>query len=273
MASASAAASSAFRSISAARTAPATRKRCGAASRPTAAPSSYFNVSVPGAVLSRAIVDLALQLGQRRSAATSSNAIRRSSRPGTTHLTIFVGGNDANIIGSRRHGGRRRQRRPRLRGCTGSSVGRRSRRARDRESAPVPPTRASSPTTCPTWRRRPTCLAADAGEEHHAAYRHRADRSVNALTSRNVLVVDLMCDARILQASSFSSDGFHPGDAGYALMAELAYPGPRERRGQHAIPLLRDADAGAGVLEVLGLRSWALRSWASGSRAVSLGQS
>jgi lysophospholipase L1-like esterase len=40
-------------------------------------------------------------------------------------------------------------------------------------------------------------------------------------------VVDLMCDARIVQPSSFSSDGFHPSDAGYALMAELAYPALR----------------------------------------------
>jgi lysophospholipase L1-like esterase len=47
---------------------------------------------------------------------------------------------------------------------------------------------------------------------------------VNALTSRNVLVVDLMCDARIIQPSSYSGDGFHPSDLGYSLMAELAYP-------------------------------------------------
>ena len=47
---------------------------------------------------------------------------------------------------------------------------------------------------------------------------------INALVNRNVLIVDLMCEPRILQPSSFSSDGFHPSDAGYALMAELAYP-------------------------------------------------
>ena len=46
---------------------------------------------------------------------------------------------------------------------------------------------------------------------------------VNALTSRGVVVVDLMCDARAIQPASFSADGFHPSDAGYALMADLGY--------------------------------------------------
>ena len=42
---------------------------------------------------------------------------------------------------------------------------------------------------------------------------------INPLTAQGVLVVDLMCDPRFYQASTFSSDGFHPSDAGYAMMA------------------------------------------------------
>ena len=42
---------------------------------------------------------------------------------------------------------------------------------------------------------------------------------INPLTSQGVLVVDLMCDARAYQASTYSADGFHPGDVGYAWMA------------------------------------------------------
>jgi lysophospholipase L1-like esterase len=42
---------------------------------------------------------------------------------------------------------------------------------------------------------------------------------INPLTSQGVLVVDLMCDARAYLASTYSSDGFHPSDAGYAWMA------------------------------------------------------
>jgi lysophospholipase L1-like esterase len=47
---------------------------------------------------------------------------------------------------------------------------------------------------------------------------------LNALTGQNVLVIDLMCEPRAYDPSRFSSDGFHPSDSGYALMAELAYP-------------------------------------------------
>ena len=57
-----------------------------------------------------------------------------------------------------------------------------------------------------------------------------------------------MCDPRILQASSFSGDGFHPGDAGYALMAELAYPALANGAASTPVPFVRGADAGAGVL-------------------------
>ena len=46
---------------------------------------------------------------------------------------------------------------------------------------------------------------------------------VNALAGRGVVVVDLMCDPRVLQSSSFSADGFHPSDTGYAVMADLGY--------------------------------------------------
>jgi lysophospholipase L1-like esterase len=45
-------------------------------------------------------------------------------------------------------------------------------------------------------------------------------RSVfNPLTASGVMVIDLMCDARAYQASTYSSDGFHPNDQGYAWMA------------------------------------------------------
>jgi len=32
-----------------------------------------------------------------------------------------------------------------------------------------------------------------------------------------------MCDPRLVQPATFSSDGFHPSDAGYAIMADLGY--------------------------------------------------
>jgi lysophospholipase L1-like esterase len=45
---------------------------------------------------------------------------------------------------------------------------------------------------------------------------------INPLASRpNVAVVDLLCEEGFYAPSSYSSDGFHPNDNGYAIMAEL----------------------------------------------------
>jgi len=46
----------------------------------------------------------------------------------------------------------------------------------------------------------------------------------NTLVQQGALVIDLMCDARSYQAGNYSSDGFHPNDAGYAFMHALLYP-------------------------------------------------
>ncbi|RPI53108.1 MAG: SGNH/GDSL hydrolase family protein [Acidobacteria bacterium] len=42
---------------------------------------------------------------------------------------------------------------------------------------------------------------------------------INPLAATGALVIDLMCDARSYQASTYWTDGFHPSDAGYAWMA------------------------------------------------------
>jgi len=57
---------------------------------------------------------------------------------------------------------------------------------------------------------------------------------VNPFTSQNVVVIDLMCDARSYLASNYSSDGLHPNDAGYAFISSevvraitSSYPAPQ----------------------------------------------
>jgi lysophospholipase L1-like esterase len=42
---------------------------------------------------------------------------------------------------------------------------------------------------------------------------------INPLSAEGVLIVDLMCDARTYQGSTYSTDGFHPSDTGYAWIA------------------------------------------------------
>jgi len=42
---------------------------------------------------------------------------------------------------------------------------------------------------------------------------------INPLAAQGIVVVDLMCDPRAYQSSTYSGDGFHPNDAGYAWIA------------------------------------------------------
>jgi len=57
---------------------------------------------------------------------------------------------------------------------------------------------------------------------------------VNPMTAQNVVVVDLMCDARSYLASNYASDGLHPNDSGYAFISSevvraitSSYPAPQ----------------------------------------------
>jgi lysophospholipase L1-like esterase len=184
---------------------------------------SYSNLSVPGAVLSRAMADLAVQLGR----SDPGNFVERYPPfvpSGSTHITIFAGGNDANIIGSAVSAGAggsdiRSYVDAQVRGWGNDLVELVSRvRARAPNARIVAynlPNLAAAPY-----------LAGRSPQERSIMQRIATGLTdqINALTSRNVLVIDLMCEPRIIQPGSFSADGFHPGDAGYALMAELAYP-------------------------------------------------
>ena len=62
---------------------------------------------------------------------------------------------------------------------------------------------------------------------------------INPLAGQGIAVVDLLCDGRFTSRSYFSSDGFHPNDAGYAVMAaemmkaitSSSYPAPQSSCG------------------------------------------
>jgi lysophospholipase L1-like esterase len=58
-------------------------------------------------------------------------------------------------------------------------------------------------------------------QEREAAQRASVGMAmaINATTSRGVRVIDLMCLAALYAPTSLYSDGFHPNDAGYALIA------------------------------------------------------
>jgi lysophospholipase L1-like esterase len=45
-------------------------------------------------------------------------------------------------------------------------------------------------------------------------------REANRQAAQGIVVLDLMCDGQVYDPSRFSSDGFHPNDAGYAYLAQ-----------------------------------------------------
>jgi lysophospholipase L1-like esterase len=194
-------------------------------------PVTHFNRSIPGSFLSRVIQDLARENGRSNNELElAGNFIERQAPfvpTDTTHITIFAGGNDTNVIAeaaARRSGGD-------VNGFIDAQVRQwgtdlnelitriRSRAPNARIVALNLPNLAGAPYVAS----RPT---SDKSVIQRVAV-GLSDR-VNALTSQGVLVVDLMCDARLYQPSSYASDGFHPGDSGYQFFAELTLPALRD---------------------------------------------
>lgn len=189
----------------------------------------FQNLSIPGSVLSKAIFDLAASVG-RPIESLAGNFIEREApfvSTTATHVTIFAGGNDANTIAfaARSRGGAD------VNGFVATQVQQwgvdlEDLVARIRVRAPNArivalnlPNLAASPY-----------LAGNPTVEKSLMQRVAVGLSdrVNALTSRNVLVVDLMCDARLYLPSNYAPDGFHPNDGGYAVFTELTLPALRD---------------------------------------------
>lgn len=185
--------------------------------------ADYRNLGVPGQVLNRAIEDLGGQLGRSE----GGNFMERQVpfvRAETTMVTIFAGGNDANVIGEA------------VRAGLGGGDPRAFIDAHIRQwgadyGTIINRIRAQAPAA-----RIVVLNVPNLGATPYVAANPVVERSIlqhitvgladqtNALTSRGVLVVDLMCEPQIYNAGNFYSDGFHPNDNGYALIAELTYP-------------------------------------------------
>jgi len=194
------------------------------------------NLSLPGSVLSKAIEDLARDVGTPIESIVG-NFIDRQAQfvpANTTHVTIFAGGNDANVIGRATLAGRGGN-------DVNSYIDAQVRQwGTDLEDL-VSRIRARAPNA-----RIVALNMINLAGSPYLAGRPQSEKSimqriavgisdrVNALTARNVLVVDLMCDSRLYVASNYASDGFHPGDNGYAIFAEDALPALRD--GAHNQP-------------------------------------
>ncbi|MEW6323384.1 MAG: SGNH/GDSL hydrolase family protein [Acidobacteriota bacterium] len=183
----------------------------------------YRNLGIPGGVLSRAVQDLAQAIGRE----VLSNFIDQQAPfvpTGTTHVTIFAGGNDANTIGQAVRAGRGGAD---VRGFIDQQVRQwgndyETLIQRVRERAPSAQIVVAN---LPNLGAAPYLAGSPAVERsimQHIAV-GLADRA-NALASRGVIVVDLLCEPGIYLPANFAPDGFHPSDAGYALMADRLFP-------------------------------------------------
>jgi lysophospholipase L1-like esterase len=181
------------------------------------------NMSLPGYVLSRNNQDIGNSVGRP----VDGNMIEREMPfvpRNSTLVTVFAGGNDANVIGEAV-----------ARGAAGTdpaayiatqvtNYGRdiRALYAGIRERAPNArivvlnlPNMAGLPySTALTVAQKRLLQSIAVG----------FSAQTNGLVQQGALVIDLMCDARSYQAGNYSSDGFHPNDAGYAYMHGLVYP-------------------------------------------------
>ena len=185
------------------------------------------NVGVPGAVMSPAIQQLTRQIGRNDVIANFVENQVPFVTTATTHVTMFAGGNDGNAIAQAIRAG-----------VPGSDTPNDTRAFVDRQVAQwgtdledlIRRIRARSPNVRIVAFNLPNLAAM-----RYVAGLSTFERSIlqriavgltdriNALTAQNVLVVDLMCEPRIYSDANVSSDGFHPSDAGYQLMADLAF--------------------------------------------------
>ncbi|MBI3047332.1 MAG: SGNH/GDSL hydrolase family protein [Acidobacteria bacterium] len=176
------------------------------------------NLGTPAAVLSPAIETLARQYGRE----VTGNFVDRQMPfvpRDSTLVTIFGGPNDGNAIGDAM-----------LQGAAGADVtGYIDAQARafgadyDRLVRGV---RSRAPgafvivLTVPNLAAMP--YAARYPLEHRRVLQASAvalSREANRQAGEGVVVMDVMCDPAIYGPAHFSSDGFHPNDAGYAHLA------------------------------------------------------
>lgn len=188
------------------------------------------NLSIPGAVLSRSVEELAASIG-RPISSLARNFVEGQAPfvpVATTHVTIFAGGNDSNVMAQAVLAGRGGAN---INGFIDAQV---AQWGTDYEAL-LAAIRGRAPNTRIVALNLPNLAGSPYVQGNSVSERSIMQRisvglsdRVNAMTARNVLVVDLMCDARLYSASNYAADGFHPNDGGYAVFAELALPALRD---------------------------------------------
>ena len=194
------------------------------------------NRGLPGAVLSRRLYTLGKQYGKDDLLFNFIEDEVPFVPRDSTVVTVFAGGNDLNVVRSAIGGGAAGGN---INGYVDQQV---LQFTEDFQSLIASlQTRAASARivvlNLPNLAALPYLSGASAADRK-AAQRFSVGVTLSAfnpLSSRGIPVIDLMCEPRLYQAGNISSDGFHPNDAGYAVLAaqvvaaitSASYPAPQ----------------------------------------------
>lgn len=183
---------------------------------------TLVNLGVPGAVLSPQVQTLGGTIGfeiSRNVLNDEAPYVRRTA----TLVTLFIGANDANAVG-----------RAIRNGYAGSDPSNFIQTqvqnfARDMQTF-VSTVRGRAPDArivvlnLPNMANTPYAAGFSLAEKRVLqSLTVGFSAGINALTLQGVVVVDLTCDANFYNPAIFSSDGFHPNDAGYNYLTEVVY--------------------------------------------------
>jgi lysophospholipase L1-like esterase len=183
---------------------------------------TLLNLGIPGAVLSPSIQQLGNSIGRE----VFGNFLEREVpfvQRDATLVTVFAGGNDANVVGAAIQAG--------LGGLNPNAY---VQTQIDNFGRDLRSLMAGVKDRAPTARIVVLNLPNLAGLPYASGYTLAEKRflqqiavgfsgQANALSAQGALVIDIMCDAAFYQGSMYSGDGFHPNDAGYARLADLIY--------------------------------------------------
>ncbi len=177
-------------------------------------------LGLPGAVLSRRILNLGAQYGRNDLLANIMEQEIPFILPSSTLLTIFAGGNDVNVMMSALGGGAGGADRAGFINAQIAAFGQDFTASLQAIRERVPSARIVV-LNLPNMGAMP--FLSGAPRDHRLAAQMLSvgitSTVYNPLASSGAMVVDLMCDARSYQASTYSGDGFHPTDVGYAWIA------------------------------------------------------
>jgi lysophospholipase L1-like esterase len=196
---------------------------------------SVANLGIPTAVIGPGFQSLGLQYGRFIAGNFLEQEAPFVPRDAAV-VTIFAGGNDVNVITAALGGG-----------AGGSDATRfvdeQVERFADDYRALIDAIRARAGDPRIIALNLPNLAALPFLAGEPLARRQAAERAsvrmttrvINPLAAGSVIVVDLMCDARLYDPANLSSDGFHPNDGGYSIMAaaviraatQASYPAPQ----------------------------------------------